>query len=96
MHQHSTYLAMCKVRISKFRRFSTGFLCVLVQIGDESSESSQKKVRNAFVVLDSLHSNRLGQVSRTVNVASPEEQKGLNKEILQIKEIINTYLRTAM
>ena len=63
---------------------------------DESSESSQKRLEMPFVVLDSLDSNRLGQVSRAVNVASPAEQKGLNKEILPIKEIINTYLRTAM
>ena len=63
---------------------------------DESSESSQKRLKMPFVVLDSLHSHRFGQVSRAVNVATPAEQNGSIKEILPIKEIINTYLRTAM
>ena len=67
------------VEISKIRRFSVRFICVLVQKGDESSESSQKKVRNAFVVLDSLHSHRLGQVSRAVNVATPAEENIVGK-----------------
>ena len=39
----------------------------------ESSESSQKWVKMPFfLVLGSFHSHRLGQVSRTVNVAAPE------------------------
>ena len=40
----------------------------------ESSEISQKWVKMPFLVLGSFHRHRLGQISRTVNVASPEKQ----------------------
>ena len=61
------------VGISKIRRFIVRFLCVLVQKGMKAQRVHKKRLKMPFVVLDSLHCHRLGQVSRTVNVASPGE-----------------------